>query len=354
MTDYNYLNARIKSLKRDLLSKGKLDELLRLTELEEIKRFFLETPYAAAVGETLAQHPDLHGLERGVSRHIQRTFQEILGWSGACPGGTSPQAREAPRRLIDILLRRYDLHNVKSLLRGKNGKLSSEAICDTLIPVGTFSFEELTELSKQPSLRETLFLLANWHHPLKPVLRRHVGSIKEEPVDLRGLETGLDHYYYKGILDSLSEEKGEDASLVKRVIQMEIDAINTLVLLRLRDLPKGELSKTILNGGMLGKGFLLSIANVRPAEWAQKFESTYLAKALRGWNGEALTQLERNFELLLFHEARRMEREDPLSIGVAISYFALLSNELKNIRTILQGKFFSLNKEKLKEELLLV
>lgn len=356
MTDYNYLNARMKSLKRGLFSKGKLDELLALKDFEEVKRFFLDSPYGSPVGESLAQYPGELGLERGLSRHIHKTFQEILEWSGACPGGTIPQAREEPRRLLELFLRRYDLHNIKTLLRGKNRKLPSEKILETLIPVGGLALEELSELSKQPSLRETVVLLATWRQPLKRVLRRNLASLKEEPVDLRGVEAELDHYYYEGILSALAEEKGEDAVLVKKFIQIEIDTANVLSLLRLKELPRNELSRLLLDGGLLGKGFLLSLsANLKPVELIQRFEMTYLARVLTSWRPEGgLTDLERRFEMFLLHVAQRMEREDPLSIGVAISYFARLSQELKKIRLILQGKFFALNELKLKEELLLV
>jgi len=345
MSDYNYLNARIKSLKKGLLPKGRLDELFSLSDFEEIKRFFLESPYGTSVGESLAQHPGELGVELGLSRQIHKTFQNILEWSD---GG--------PRRLLEIFLRRYDLHNIKTLLRGKNGKLPAEVIFESLIPVGSFGFEELSELSKQPSLRETLMLLSNWHESLKRPLRRSLGSLKGDPVALQSVEAGLDHYYYEGILTSLAEEKGEDAALVKKYMQIEVDTANILSLLRLSELSRGELSKFLIDGGFLGKGFLFSIAgNLKPMEVMQKFEFTYLSRVVKSWNPEGgLTDLERRFETFLLHEAERMERADPLSIGVALSYFALLSHELKKLRIILHGKFFSVSETRLREEFLLV
>lgn len=344
MSDYNYLNARIKSLKNKLLPRGRFEELLGLKEFEEVKRFFLEGPYGTSVGESLAQHPGDEGLMLGLSRHIHKTFQDILEWSG-----------EEPRRLLDIYLRRYDLHNIKALLRGKNGKLPSEKILETLIPVGTFGMEELKELSRQPTLRDTFVLLSNWHDALKRVLRRSA-SLKEEPVALRGVESELDHYYYEGIFASLSEEKGEDAALVKRVFQMEVDMANVLSSLRLKDLSRSDLSKVLLEGGALGKGLLFSLAGpLKPTEIVQKFEFTYLSKVLKAWDAEkGLTDLEKRFETTLLHETVRMEREDPLSIGVALSYLAQLSSELKKLRIILHGKNFSLSEARLREELLLV
>ncbi len=357
MSDYNYLNARIKSLKKELFSRGKLDELLGLDNLEEIKRFFLESPYGPSVSEALARHPGTLGVERGLSRQVHRTFQNILEWSGACSGGGSfVQAGDEPRRLLELFLRRYDLHNVKTLLRGKNGKLPAESIVESLIPVGTFGMEELSELAKQPTLRDTFVLLSNWHEPLKRVLRKNIGSLKGEPVDLRGLESELDHYYYEGILGSLSEAKGEDAELVRRYIQMEVDITNILTLLRLKEIPRNELGSYLMKGGFLGKGFLFPIAGgLKPAELVQKFESTYLAETLRAWNPKGgLADLERRFALFLLEEIKRAERVDPLSIGVALSYFTQLSHELKRLRIILHGKFFALSEVKLREELQLV
>ena len=344
MSDYNYLNARIKSLRRGLLSKARFDELLGLTDFEEFKRFFLDSPYGTAVSESLAQHPGHLGLEMGLSRHLHKNFQNILEWSD-----------EEPRRLLEIFLRRYDLHNIKTLLRGKNGKFPSETILESLIPVGTFGFEELSELSKQPSLRDTLNLLSSWHKPLKRVLHRGLGTLKQEPVDLRELEAELDRYYYEGILLSL-EEEAENTDLVKRFIQMEVDMTNILTLLRLKDLSREQLLKFIIDGGFLGKGFLLLISgSLKPMEVMQKFEATYLATVVRSWNpGRGLTDLERRFEAFLLRDVQRMERVDPLSIGVAIFYFSLLSDELKKLRIILQGKLFAIDETKLREELLLV
>ncbi|MFH1858591.1 MAG: V-type ATPase subunit [Candidatus Omnitrophota bacterium] len=345
MSDYNYLNARIKALKKNLFPKGKMDELLSLHDFEAIKRFFLESPYKTSVSESLAQNPGEVGLEQGLSRHIHKTFQDILEWAG-----------EEVQSLLEIFLRRYDLHNIKTLLRGKNGKVPAEAIFESLIPVGRFGPEELKELSRQPLLRDTLALLSDWYKPLKQVLRRGLVSLRQEPADLQPLEAELDRYYYKGMLDSLSEEETEDALLVKKYIQMELDMTNVLTVMRLGDVPRTTLSKYILEGGSLGKAFLFSISGkLRPAEWVQKFDVTYLAHAVRAWKfEEGLTDLERRFELSLLKDAQRMERADPLSVGVAISYCSLLSHELKRLRMILHGKRFVVDEARLREELLLV
>lgn len=345
MSDYNYLNARIKALKRDLFPKGRYDELFALRDFEAIKRFFLESPYAASVGESLAQHPGELGVGLGLSRHIHKTFQNVLEWSG-----------EEPRRLLELYLRRYDLHNMKTLIRGKNGKLPSETILENLIPVGSFGLEELTELSKQPSLWETIILLANWHHPLKRVLRKSLPSFKQEPADLRVVEAQLDLHHYLGILLALFEEEKEDALFVKRVIQMEVDMTNVLTLLRLSERPRNELSGYLIDGGSLGRGFFLSLTgNLKPIEIVQKFETTYFSGVVKSWKTEeGLTDLERRFEKFLLQEVERMARVDPLSIGVAIAYMLRLSDEVKKLRVILHGKFFALDEAKLKEELLLV
>src|SRR3989338_2809908 len=152
--------------------------------------------------------------------------------------------------------------------------------------------DELRELSKQPSLRETLSLLANWHKPLRPVLRRGLSSIKEESVDLQNLELELDRYYYQGILQSLSEEpEQENAERVKFLIQIELDRTNLLTSLRIgQTLKKEELLHLLLEGGRLTKDFFISlVGNLNFAEVSQRLESSHLAPVVKQWDRMGLT-----------------------------------------------------------------
>ena len=348
MSDYNYLNTRLKYLKKDLFSRARFEELMGCDSFEALKRFFLDSPYAASVSQALSSAEGMEGLQIGLSRHVHSRFQKILGWTGT---------GEPPRRLLELIFRRYELHNVKTLLRGKNARIPEEKLFQAFIPVGELGMEELRELSKQPSLRESLSLLANWHKPLRPVLRRGLGSIKEESADLQNLELELDRYYYQGILQSLSEEtEQENAEKVKLLIQIELDRTNLSTSLRIgQTLKKEELAHLLLEGGRLTKDFFIAlVANMTLSEVSQKLETTYLSPVVRPWDRVGLTSLEHRFETFLVDLSHQMEREDPLSIGVALSYIALQTNELRNLRTILQGKTFSLSEEKIKTEAFLV
>ena len=345
MSDYNYLNTRLKYLKKDLLGRSQMETLIGLDTFETLKRFFLDSPYGASISQALSSVEGPEGLERGLSRHVHERFQKILGWAGDSPG-----------RLLTLLFRRYELHNIKTLLRGKNAKLPEEKLSQFFIPVGDLGSEELRELARQPSLKDTLGLLATWHKPLRPVLRRGLGSIKEEPADLQPLEVELDRYYYQGILQALTEEPAENADKVKYLIQIEVDRTNLLTSLRIgQSLKKEELLKLLLDGGRLTKDFFVATAaSPNFSDVAQQMDWTYLAPVRRTWDKADLTSLEHAFEVFLVELSRQMEREDPLSIGVALSYIALQTNELRNLRTILQGKQFALSGEKIRAEAIFV
>lgn len=344
MSDYHYLNARIKYLKKDLLSPSHLQEVMGMSAFEEVKRFFLDSPYGASVSQALSAAGDLEGIGRGLSLHVHSRFQKILEWAG-----------EGPRRLITLLFRRYELHNIKTLLRGKNAHLPEEKLSRAFIPIGELEMEELKELSKQPTLRETVSLLATWHRPLRPVLRRGLGSLREEPTDLRDLELELDRHYYQGILRTLSEEPDqENAERVRFLLQIEIDRTNLLTSFRLgQTVKKEELLHFLLEGGRLTKDFFVGlVGNVTPSEVGQRLEVTHLAPVVKGWDRALLSSLEQRFESHLVSLSHQMEREDPLSIGVAISYIALQTNELRNLRTLLEGKLLSLAPETIASEVI--
>ena len=346
MSDYNYLNARLKYLKKDLFSRSRLEEVMGLHSFEELKRFFLDSPYGASVSQALSGAEGIEGLQLGLSRHVHDRFQKILGWTA-----------ESPRRLLELVFRRYELHNIKTLLRGKNARLPEVRLQQSFIPIGGLGTEELNELAKQPTLRDALSLLANWHRPLRPVLRRGLSSLKDEPVDLTHLEVELDRYYYQGILQSLAEEpEQENAEKVKLILQIELDRTNLLTSLRVgQTLKKEELLRLLLDGGRLTKDFFVSlVGNLHFSEVSQKLETTYLAPVVKRWDRTGLTSLEHRFEGFLVTLSHQMEREDPLSIGVALSYIALQTNELRNLRTILEGNLFSLSEDKIKAEAIFV
>jgi vacuolar-type H+-ATPase subunit C/Vma6 len=92
--------------------------------------------------------------------------------------------------LVDLLLRRWDRHNLITILRGQSQGVSAESIWPVLIPVGQLDPVALRELARQPGLRACLDLLATWRLPYGRVLGRVKARAGITP-DLDQLELAL-------------------------------------------------------------------------------------------------------------------------------------------------------------------
>ena len=65
-------------------------------------------------------------------------------------------------RYVRIFLNRWDVHNLKTILRGKNIHSPPEEIREALVPAGTLDEATLVELLKQNDVRDVIDLLATW------------------------------------------------------------------------------------------------------------------------------------------------------------------------------------------------
>src|SRR3989338_5719375 len=161
MSDFNYLNARIRSSKKQLLDKSAFEQLLGMDSLNQIKNRLLDSPRGMDIQEGIAAHEGPEGIERGLSKHMEKTYRRLLEWAG-----------DDAKPLVQAILRRWDVHNLKALIRGKYGGVREEELLSACMPACDFTWEELSELAKQPTVRDLVNLLVTWNITLKrPILK---------------------------------------------------------------------------------------------------------------------------------------------------------------------------------------
>ena len=103
--DFAYGNTRVRARLPDLLSRSDLERLLTLDDdalLGELAR----TPYAPEVQAEAARIRLPRSLQRAITRHLARTLLELRSFYEG-----------AARETIDLLLRRWDLHNLLVVVR---------------------------------------------------------------------------------------------------------------------------------------------------------------------------------------------------------------------------------------------
>ena len=127
-------------------------------------------------------------------------------------------------RYIRIFLNRWDVHNLKTILRGKNIHSPPEEIREALVPAGTLDEATLVEVLKQNDVRGVIDLLATWRidyaRPLTPHLDEW--SWTREPLVM---EHALDRYYFDFARETV-RGRGPEAAVLRQPVGTEIDITN--------------------------------------------------------------------------------------------------------------------------------
>ncbi len=345
--DYGYANARIRGMKSRLLSHGALDELIMRPDIDSLIAELEKTPYKDDVVEASGKYSGVYCIEYALRKNYTRTFNKILGFVEGTPA----------ERYIRILLRRWDVQNIKTVLRGKSIHATAEEIVECLVPAGDLDDVTLGEMIKQPDVRAAIDLMATldikYAKPLTAQFKKYADAHS-----LVVLESALDRFYYDG---ALSETKGNsyDERFIRNILRWEIDVINLKTALRMvRDKVGMEEAKDLfIPGGLrLDKNDLAAILETKSVKGALErlkgtsygFMANIPEEHLRK---EKISELEKQLDRFMIRKGLNAFNGDPLSIAIAIGYFWAKYNEITNIRVIARCKTADVPEEGLRGEL---
>lgn len=349
MTDHGYRNARIRAMKSRLLERGFFDNLLRMQTVNEIIVAMEKTVYGREIHEGVLKSGGPLGVEEGLRRNIAGTIEKILAIS-------APNAR----RLIEVLVGRWDVQNLKTILRGKHIGAIEDEIISSLSPPGCLSEATLSELARQPDIRGAIDLMATlgirYARPLTDVLGEY-----QKQYYLQILEFALDKYYYQSALAELGA-KSLDSGLVREVLIREIDFTNIMTLLRLtkEEIDPERKEAFLLDDGRLDDEFLKKLTEEKDIDdlvVALK-KTTYGSVLAEGWQlllktGD-FSVIERRLEDQAIKKNTDLFKADPLSIAMVIAYIWAKLNEVVNLRIIVRGIEVAMPEERIRQALVFV
>jgi len=348
--DWGYINARMRGMKSQLLDHRTLDNLILQPDLVALIGELEKTPYHDDIVEAKGRYTGMPCIEYALRKNFVRTFRKIFAFS----------QKEEAENYIRIFLHRWDIQNIKTILRGKNIHVTNEEILDCLVPVGELDEVTLTELVRQQDTKAVIDLLATWRIPwAKPLTTAFPDFARSG--DLGMLECALDRYYYD---EALRAAKGNDANnaMIRNILSLEIDVVNIKTVLRMiRDhIDPDEAKKFLLAGGQefnirkLSRILALHTIEDALAEMAlsrYQFLSGIPEAAVAA---QKISVIEKELERYLVQQGTRAFRGDPLSVASLIGYFWAKYNEITNIRVIARCKTADFPIEHLREELVYV
>ncbi len=349
-SNYSYLNARLRGMKSDLFTGDDLERMLHTGSEDGVSRVLENSDYGVDMAESFTLYSGPRAIEEAISRNLIRTYMKMLSLAtGHC------------RELLEILLGRWDIYNIKTILRGIFCEAGPEKIFENIFPAGRLERPLLKELAQQPEVKAFVDMLATWNiEYVDPISNTLKQSIRNK--DLAPLEYALDSFYFQKNLDGL-EGNDENHHQVRSVLAAEIDIINVMTTLRTvsEGIGAEEGKRLFLYHGTLEREFLLALLQCeKPVDILEKLERTQYAYAVEkgillfGETGN-ISIIEKFLEEIHIRKCVKMfYRGSPLGISVAIGYIWLKRNEFLNIRLIARGLAHGMPVNAIREELVFV
>ena len=352
MSSFDYANARLKSWKADLFDSAFFDRLLAAKDGEAVIAMLSRTEYKQDIEKGVIKYAGVSGVEEGLKQNLANTLQKLLKISSES---------EKANKMVKLIISKWDIYNLKTVLRGYHAKATEDEIFEQSIPVGLFDEAAIRTLAKQPNMKavigQLIVLSPQYALSLITGYKQY-----EKSNNLSNLELGLDKAYFNVAIKD-SSKNNENDIMINGVIKREIDIINLMTLLRLTQeaLPENtNIDDYFIEGGNLQANKLAEHARKKDIkDLIESLKRTQYYDALktgyrRYQKTNFLSSIERVLEDYSVHKTVALFRADPLSIATVIAYVWAKINEIINIRIILRGKEVEMPSEQIKEALVIV
>ena len=353
-TKYGYSNARVKGMKGLLLKGSEMDELLKVKTMDAVVELLQRTHYKDDLAQLSLLYKGSTLVELAAGRHFGRLARKILKLSP-----------KSDRKIVQALLKRWDIQNLKTVIGAKRSGKKFEEIKPYLVAVGSLSESDLERISKAEDrmvfdeIRATgfgkemlsestnMFTAGTWE-----VMRGAVKSMD----NLLQMQALLDEYAYVYIDRNLISGS-KDVQGIKRLFKKEIDAKNIAIIERVkaRGIDKAKIKKYMIKGGTLNDATMNALIDAKDFNAVISIAKSKLSGLDIGAdNVKNIVDLEISLEKAIAREKLRAFYRSVLSIGILLGFLLLKEEELHNLRKIAKGKEFNIPEDKLKEMLVMV
>jgi len=339
-----YSSTRAKAKRSKLLQKHDYERALKTRGINDLAEFLEERGFGNAESLSLArtkgnafEFTEAEMIDKILNEHLIKSLKEL---ENIQPGSGS--------KAIGLLYKKWDVWNLKTLIRGLRVGLERERIRALLVDVGSMKgmLDRLAECRDLKSL--AVALEGTQYHD---IIEEHSDSPKL-------LESAIERGYYERLIETELDASDPDEAMLIRMMRMRLDSKNILLACRLVRF-KGDLREhPFIRGGSVD-GLLRDALSEKSFDAIRRAlaGTRYGSIVSRGLNNfeatGSLTQLERLLEKEYVKEFRSLSRSDPLGMGVSLSYVCCKEAEVENLRIIAKCKAAGFDEDAIRELLVM-
>jgi len=328
---YAYLNGRVSLLAGRLLSPGQIDALIEEGEAKGGSARFAE-------GSLINQYAG--DLDQS---NVTLLLRDLAVLIRPLSGGAHD--------LLNYWAHRFELNNLKVLIRGKMAGQAQHLIEAQLLDMGRFTTLPVAELLQCDTSAELLRRLEQTPYA---EIARQAHHLLEQGEALFALDAAIDRRYFAGLWRR-GAAGDDDASgqHVRAIVGSIIDRVNLVWLLRYRyayNLPPGQAYYLLIPASHRISGAQLQQISQQPtfADAIGSLPEPFAALLAGASNTtEATLRLERESWRMAAHALNH----STFNVARALGYMVLRERDLRRLRAIVRGHDMGMNAEMIRTAL---
>lgn len=322
---YTSPNARVRARRGKLFDEKQLSEIVEADTLDEVKNYLRGVP-------EYAEYVEKYPLEKALDTQLAETHDLL--------------ARIAPddiKETFDILLSKWDISNLKSIIIAKEAVLTREETENLLIPFG-----ELKDLSDKlldaKNIEEVVNALEGTEYA--QVLEDAIPEYQKMGM-LLPLEAALDKNYLNNLVRSVANPADDNSKLLQSYIGTLVDTTNLKIILRAKvdGLKYEEIQSYMISSGyQIREWKLKELMESEDVEGVvSSLEGTkyahILSESMPDYTGTgSIAPLEAALDANVRKTANTISKKKPIGVGPIIGFLSKKETEVRNLKIIARGK----------------
>ncbi|MBQ8373312.1 MAG: ATP synthase A1 subunit C [Candidatus Methanomethylophilaceae archaeon] len=336
--NYAYTVARVKAKKSLLLGEEDYNKMLQMS-VPEISRYISESGYQKEMADLAGRFEGVDLVETATYTSMAKVFSSILAAS-----------QGELETMVAAYLEKWDIWNLKVILRGKSYGLDADAIREDLVPAGSLGAESLEKLVALDSIED---IISNYAKMVS-MNAQEVLDMYKVSQNLGSVEDYVDKYHYQRLLASI-DPSSRPTRMFQDFVRKEIDVKNleTILKLKAEGIYGEEVLYYVIPGGkQIDRKFATQLANAETIAAAasdlSQLEFYDVIKDLVEADNVNLSNVVTEMKKYEIAQAKKFSHLYPLSVVPILDYMIHKEVEASNIRTIARGVESGLSKETIK------
>jgi len=321
---FAYPNARVRARTGRILDEKQLSEIIEADNLDEVKNYLRGLP-------EYAKYIDQYPLEKALDTQLAETYSMMAG-----------MAPDNVKKVFKVLLQKWDVRNIKSIIAAKEAGLSREETETLIVPFGELK-DSLDKLLDAKSITEIINSLEGTAYA--SILDDAMAAYEKTGMILP-LEAALDKYFLENLLVAASNPSDESTRVLHSFIGTQIDTTSLGIILRAKaeGLKYDDIEPYIIsNGYQLREWKLKDLMDAEDVNGVvNSLEGTDYSKISDALPEYAKTGSVASLEAALDEQVRQTAKasalEIPFGIGPLIGFLTKKEKEIRNLKVITRAK----------------